>query len=95
MNDPGEAIAVSPLEAWVARLLTTLASDLPDAQLAPEAWYRRHQALPLELASLQVMQLVDLIEASFEVVLSSLDVTRVHFATPAAIATRLRQRGVG
>ncbi len=93
------------LEAQVAALLLAVAdpsewtdsaesSEPADATPAPEDWYARHHGHALALSSLQVVQLVDLIEATFELVLTSDDVVRAHFATPAAIVARLRQRGL-
>lgn len=93
------------LEAQVAALLLAVAdhsepsepsepSEQAEATLAPDVWYARHHDRALALSSLQVVQLVDLIEATFELVLTSDDVVRAHFATPAAIVARLRQRGL-
>ena len=95
MTAPTTDRAAPDLKTRVTALLLAIAPDLPDTDLPPDAWYSKHYALALELTSLQVVQLVDLIEASFDLVLSSLDVTRAHFATPASLATRLRQRGAG
>ena len=47
----------------------------------------------LELGSLTVLQLVDLIEATTGVVLGSRDVTRANFATRAAILAMLTRAG--
>lgn len=93
MSDASDPDPGATLEARVAAMLLAVVHDLPDADAPADAWYSKHHALPLELESLQVIQLVDLIEATFDIVLSSLDVVRVHFASPAALATRLRQRG--
>ncbi|MCC6623882.1 MAG: hypothetical protein IT385_21665 [Deltaproteobacteria bacterium] len=47
----------------------------------------------LELGSLAVLQLVDLIEATTGVVLGSRDVTRASFATRGAVLAMLARRG--
>jgi|GEM_PF-3214425 len=95
MSTAGEPIIdiADSLEARVAALLLAIVHDLPDADALPDAWYSKHRDRELTLESLQVIQLVDLIEATFDIALSSLDVVRVHFASPAALVTRLRQRG--
>ena len=67
-------------------------AELPDAELPPDTWYSKYRDLPLELSSLQVLQLVDLIEATFDLLLTSDDVVRAHFATPAALADHLARR---
>lgn len=83
---------MTPLERQVTLFLQALSEAL-DPELAPDAWYTKYQGRALELSSLEVMQLVDLIEATFDLVLTSDDVVRAHFATPAAIVARLRLRG--
>ena len=74
------------LEAQVAALLLAVGDPSEEADPSEDR--------ALALSSLQVVQLVDLIEATFELVLTSDDVVRAHFATPAAIVARLRQRGL-
>lgn len=85
---------MSRLATEVTRLLFAVTEDRPEPELPPNTWYTKYCARPLELTSLQVVQLVDLIEATFEVVLTSDDVVRAHFATPGALVARLRLRGV-
>ena len=46
---------------------------------------------PLELSSLAVVQLVDLIEASLGVIVSSHDITRENFATRASLRALLER----
>ncbi len=67
-------------------------ADLPDPDLPPDTWYSKYHDLPLDFSSLQVLQLVDLIEATFDLLLTSDDVVRAHFATPAALADHLTRR---
>lgn len=67
-------------------------AELPEADLPVDAWYSKYHAHPLELSSLQVLQLVDLIEATFDLLLTSDDVVRAHFATPSALADHLSRR---
>lgn len=47
---------------------------------------------PLELGSLAVVQLVDLIEATFDIQLTSQDITRATFSTRASLLTMLAAR---
>ncbi len=82
------------LTTRVASLVLAIAADLPDRDLPPDAWYAAHAETPLALSSLEVVQLVDLIEASTDLLLTSADVTRAHFATAAALAARLAHRGL-
>lgn len=52
---------------------------------------------PLDLESLQVLTLVDLLEDALDehgVLLGSADVTRAHFATRASLLAMLRDRGI-
>lgn len=52
---------------------------------------------PLELESLQVLTLVDLLEDALDehaLFLGSADVTREHFATRASLLSMLRDRGI-
>ena len=81
------------LDARVAALLLAVAPGLPDAALRPDAWIATHRGLALALSSFEVVQLVDLIEASFALTLRSADVVRATFASPAALIERLRARG--
>lgn len=77
----------------IATLIFAVAPELPDLELGPDAWYTKHQDLALALGSLQVVQLVDLIEATFDVTLTSADVVRAHFATARALMTHMQRRG--
>lgn len=81
------------LGARIAALLLAVAPELPDATLPPADWLAAHAELALALSSLQVVQLVDLIEATFALTLRSADVVRATFASPAALIERLRARG--
>jgi len=83
----------SPLLSTIASLLLAVA-ELPEADLAPAAWYGKYHRHALELSSLQVVQLVDLIEASLDIVLTSDDVVRAHFATAEALVLHLSERGL-
>jgi hypothetical protein len=84
----------SALADHVAALVLAVAADLPDRDLAPAAWYAAHHDTPLALCSLEVVQLVDLIESSLDVLMTSDDVTRDNFATASALVARLRRRGL-
>lgn len=67
-------------------------ADLPEPDLPPDTWYSKYHDHALDLSSLQVLQLVDLIEATFDLLLTSDDVIRAHFATPSALAHHLTRR---
>lgn len=84
---------MSRLATEVTRLLFAVSEQF-EPELSPDTWYSKYHGRALELSSLQVIQLVDLIEATFDLVLTSDDVVREHFATPAALVARLRLRGL-
>lgn len=65
--------------------MTGLSAETLDALLAALEVPPGEADAPLELSSIQVVQLVDLIEATTGHVLSSREVTRANFATRAAM----------
>lgn len=84
---------MSRLALEITRLLFAVAEDRPEPALPPDTWYSKYSEHALELTSLQVVQLVDLVEATFDLVLTSEDVVRANFATPSALVARLQLRG--
>lgn len=83
------------LSGRISALLLALVPDLPGAAADPDDWFTANADRALELSSLQVMQLVDAIEASTGLLLTSDDVARTHFATAGALVARLSARGLG
>lgn len=72
------------LDAELLALLSAVADPDHPPPADPDA--------PLELRSLQVVSLVDLIEATFDLLLTSDDITRANFATRRALAALLGSR---
>lgn len=66
-------------------MLVAVMTDGVDADLGPDTH--------LSLRSIEVITLVDLLEATFDVVFTSDDVHPSHFATPRALVALLERKG--